>query len=78
MVDNITFFGLDVSKRTISVAIAPGDPREAVVYFGTIEHTPEALRRLCKRLSSGAHLTEDSRKQDVPQKLTAHKAKPLI
>jgi transposase len=51
MGEDITFVGLDVSKRTISVAVAPGDPREAVVYFGTIEHRPEALRRLCKKLS---------------------------
>jgi hypothetical protein len=51
MVDDITFVGLDVSKRTISVAVAPGDPREAVVYFGTIEHKPDALRRPCKKLS---------------------------
>jgi hypothetical protein len=51
MFDDITYVGFDVSKRTISVAFAPGNPREAVVYFGTIEHGPDALRRLCKKLS---------------------------
>jgi len=53
MVDDIRFVGLDVSKKTVAVGIAPGDPREAVRYFGVIEHTPDALRRVCKKLSRG-------------------------
>ena len=53
MGDDITFVGLDVSKKTISVGIAPGDLREAVRYFGTIGHTPDALRGLCRKLSRG-------------------------
>ncbi len=57
MTDDITFVGLDVSKETISVGIAPGDPREAVHYFGTIVYRPTALYSLCKKLSrDGARL----------------------
>ncbi len=58
MVEDITFVGLDVSKKTISVGVAPGDPRQAVHYFGTIAHSPSALGKLCKTLSregSGLH-----------------------
>ena len=51
MDDHITFVGLDISKKAISVGVAPGDPREAVGYFGTIEHRADALRRLSKALS---------------------------
>ena len=47
MTDDITFVGLDVSP--ISVGIAPGDPREAVRYFGTIVYRPTALYSLCKK-----------------------------
>ena len=32
MDDHITFVGLDISKKAISVGVAPGDPREADVY----------------------------------------------
>ncbi len=53
MTETITFVGLDVSKKTISIGVAPCDPREAVRYFGTIEHTPDALRRVCKTLGGG-------------------------
>jgi len=43
------FIGLDVSKEKISVAIAdPG--RELPRYYGTIAHTPGALRKLIKEL----------------------------
>jgi len=51
MSDDISFVGLDVSKRTISVAIAAGGVREAVHSFGTIEHHPGALYSLCRKLS---------------------------
>ncbi len=51
MGNDITFVGLDVSKETISVGVAPGDGREAARYFGTIGHRPTALRSLCKKLS---------------------------
>lgn len=43
------FVGLDVSKNKISVAIAePGN--SAPRYYGSIPHTPEALRKLIKHL----------------------------
>ena len=51
MRDDITFVGLDVSKASISVGVAPGDPREAVHYFGTIAYSQAALSKLCKTLS---------------------------
>jgi len=51
MADDITFVGLDVSKSTISVGVAPGDPRQAVHYFGTIAHSRNALFDLCSTLS---------------------------
>ena len=51
MKDDIIFVGLDVSKETISVGVAPRGAREAARYFGTIEHRPEALSSLCKKLS---------------------------
>ena len=51
MSDGITFVGLDVSKETISVGVAPGDPREAVHYFGTIAHDPSAVLQVSRKLS---------------------------
>jgi transposase len=51
MEETITFVGLDVSKKTISVALALGDPRSAVSYYGSISYSTVALRRLCKKLS---------------------------
>ena len=53
MKDDIIFVGLDVSKETISVGLAPGDAQEAVHYYGTIAHRPAALSLLCKKLSRG-------------------------
>ncbi|WBL15185.1 IS110 family transposase [Sutcliffiella sp. NC1] len=49
MKDTIKYVGLDVSKEKIAVAIAEegrGEPR----YFGMIPHTPEAIRKLIKKL----------------------------
>ncbi len=57
MTDDIVFVGLDVSKPTISVGVAPGGGREAARYFGTIERRPAARRSLCRKLSrDGAQL----------------------
>lgn len=54
---NTTFIGLDVSKASIAVGIAPGDPKEAVRYFGAIKPDAESLRRLCRKLGrSGTEL----------------------
>ena len=45
-----TFVGLDVHKRTTSVAIAEGERGGEVRVFGEIASTPEALQRLVQRL----------------------------
>ncbi|RIV26426.1 hypothetical protein D2Q93_04450 [Alicyclobacillaceae bacterium I2511] len=49
------FVGLDVSKESISVAVADvgrGAPR----YFGSIPNTSEAIRKLIGQLGKGVHL----------------------
>ena len=46
-------FGLDVHKKTISVATVEGVAGAEVRFYGTIENTPEALRKLSKKLSQG-------------------------
>jgi transposase len=51
MGNDITFVGLDVSKATISVGLAPGDRGQAVSYFGSIAFQPAALHSLCRKLS---------------------------
>ncbi|PMC33658.1 IS110 family transposase [Bacillus sp. UMB0899] len=49
MKDTIKFVGLDVSKEKIAVAIAE-EGREEPRYYGMIAHTPEAIRKLMKKL----------------------------
>jgi transposase len=49
MHDNTKFVGLDVSKEKIAVAIAE-QGREKPRYFGMIPNTPEAIRKLVKKL----------------------------
>ena len=51
MGNDITFVGLDVSKATISVGLAPGDRRQSASYFGNIAYQPAALDSLCRKLS---------------------------
>ena len=49
MKDTIKYVGLDVSKEKIAVAIAEegrGEPR----YWGMIPNTPEAIKKLIKKL----------------------------
>ncbi|RUS47855.1 IS110 family transposase [Cohnella sp. AR92] len=50
------YVGLDVSKEKISVAIADAG-REAPRYYGTIAHTPAAIRKLIKELGPADSLT---------------------
>lgn len=47
-----TYVGLDVHKARITVAMLRPGARESVVW--TVSHTPEALRRLVKKLRAGA------------------------
>ncbi len=53
MKDTIKYVGLDVSKEKIAVAIAD-EGRENPRYFGVITNTPEAIRKLVKKLD-GPH-----------------------
>ena len=46
------FVGLDTSKLTISVALAEDGREGEVRFFGDIDHTPEAVRRLVTKLAS--------------------------
>jgi hypothetical protein len=52
MADHTLFVGLDVHKRTIAVATAPDTAGTSCTYYGTIANTPDALRRLCKKLAA--------------------------
>jgi hypothetical protein len=52
MADDILFVGLDVHKKSISVATMLDKPGEACRYYGSIPNTPDALRRLCKKLQA--------------------------
>jgi transposase len=45
-----TFIGLDVSKRSVAVAVAPEEAGEPTRYLGRFANTPDALRRLCRKL----------------------------
>ena len=57
MTDLTLFIGLDVHKKTISVAIVEGSAGAAVRFYGTIANTPDSLRTLCRKLSrSGQQL----------------------
>ena len=53
MTDTSIFVGLDVHRETIALAMAPASPGVAFSCYGVIANTTEALRKLCKRLSSG-------------------------
>lgn len=51
MAENTLFVGLDVHKKTISVAVVEDAAGAALRFYGTIENTPDAIRNLCKKLS---------------------------
>lgn len=55
MNDNTKYVGLDVSKEKIAVAIA-NQGREKPRYFGVIKNTPEAIRKLIKKLGESNDL----------------------
>ena len=55
MKDYTKFVGLDVSKDSISVAVADtgrGEPR----FLGNIPHKPEAIRKLMRKLGTPEQL----------------------
>jgi transposase len=52
MADDILFVGLDVHKKTISVATVLERPGESCRYDGPVPNTPDALRRLCQKLQA--------------------------
>jgi hypothetical protein len=49
--DHSTFVGLDVHKRSTSVALAEAGRGGEVRFHGEIATTPEALRRLVQKLA---------------------------
>lgn len=51
MTDLTLFVGLDVDKKTISVALVEGAAGAAVRFYGTIANTPDSVRSLCRKLS---------------------------
>src|SRR6056297_3103452 len=51
MMDTTLFVGLDVHKKTISVAMVEAAAGAQVRFYGTIANTPDAVRVLCKKLS---------------------------
>ena len=51
MTDVTLFVGLDVHKKTISVAMVEASAGAEVRFYGTVANTPETLRRLCSKLS---------------------------
>ena len=51
MTDHTLFVGLDVHKKTISVALIDAAANAEVRFYGTIANEPDTLRSLCRRLS---------------------------
>ncbi len=47
----ITFVGLDVHKKSISVAVAEGSARGAGRFVGNIPNAPDALTKLAGKLA---------------------------
>lgn len=51
MTDFTLFVGLDVHKKTISVAMVEAAAGAAVRFYGTITNTPDSVRALCRKLT---------------------------
>ena len=51
MTDLTLFVGLDVHKKTISVAVVEAAAGAVVRFYGTIANTPDSVRTLCRKLS---------------------------
>ena len=66
MEKTLTFVGLDVHKKSISVAIADGGLRGAGRIVGAIPNTPGALSKLAGKLAdTGSMEAERSRTQSL-------------
>jgi transposase len=50
--ESSVFIGLDTSKMKISVALAEEGRQGEVRFFGDIDNTPDAVRRLINKLNS--------------------------
>ncbi len=57
MTDLTLFVGLDVHKKTISVAMAEATAGAEVRFYGTIANMPDTIRGLCKKLTKDGQLT---------------------
>ena len=51
MTDLTLFVGLDVHKKTISVAMVEAVAGAVVRFYGTIANTPDSVRTLCRKLT---------------------------
>jgi hypothetical protein len=51
MTDNTLFVGMDVHKKTISVAVVEATAGAEVQFYGTILNTPDSVRSLYKKLT---------------------------
>src|ERR1700720_1196675 len=51
MTDLTLFVGLDVQKKTISVAVVEAAAGAVVRFYGTIANAPDSVRTLCRKLS---------------------------
>lgn len=52
MKKSIKYVGMDVHKKTIDVAIAEGDRDGEVRHYGTINHDPDSMAKLLRKLAS--------------------------
>src|ERR1044072_1416704 len=56
MTDPTLFVGLDVHKKTISVAVVEAAAGAAVRFYGTIANTPDSVLLLCLKRSRGGQV----------------------
>lgn len=50
--NNVKFIGMDVHKKSITIAIADGGSREPARVYGTINNDHEALTKFCRKMVS--------------------------
>ena len=62
MKKSIKYVGMDVHKKTIDIAIAEGDREGEVRHYGTINHDPDSMAKLLRKLiSTGGELRSSMR-----------------